>query len=542
MKKSIFTLAAAIMLSANLSAQNYTGLLANIDGLTVCDMANISQTQFQYGTARNMAMGGALSSLGADVSVMATNPAGLGMFSKSEISVTPMITSQRSKHNASNYMDNTKTSFSMGNVAMVATIPTSYSGEGLVSFSIGFAYNRLTDLNFNTSFYSSSTGSSSSIGQFFSNQLNNGGISLSQVQGSNNPTWNDITTDTWGAVLGYKVGLADNEDGRWSPGWIGEDATVGHYMTMESIGGVGEYDISLGANVSNKLYLGVTLGIVNLNQRINYNYSEDYTDATTSSDYDMNYSHYNQTAILNGTGVNFKVGVIYRPTDHLRVSFAVHTPSAFAIDREYQAAAASSVKVNTSEPESGIDPDSEGNAYFSETSPLLYDYDAEGWYYSSPTRIIAGASYQLGNRALISVDYQRDWYNRMRMTSAPYGINIYDYENQAETYFKATNTLRVGGEFRVTPKISLRAGYGFSSSIVENEDIIYAPASPTVESTKYYSAGVGFVVSDQCTIDFAYMRHTTHYTDFQLYGIEDGAIYSLDIMRNNFSMTTSIKW
>ncbi len=543
MKKIIFTLAALMLLVAGVNAQNYTGLLANLDGLTVGDMVNISQSQFQYGTARNMAMGGALSSLGADVSVMATNPAGLGMYSKSEITITPMVTSQRSDHNATNYMDNSKTSFSMSNVAIVATIPTNYSSKGLLSFSIGFAYNKTADLNYNTSFYSTSSGRSSSIGQFFSNQLSDGGISLSQVEGSNNPTWNDITTDSWGAVLGYKVGLADYDDTEgWYPGWISEDAEVGHYVTMESIGSVGEYDISMGANISNKLYIGATLGITSLNQKINYNYSEDYSAQDGTSDYELNYAHYNQTVTLNGTGVNFKMGVIYRPTTQLRVSFAVHTPTAYAIDREYQAAASSSVKVNTTTPDSGITTDSSGNAYFEETSPLLYDYDSEGWYFNTPTRIIAGASYMLGNRALLSVDYQRDWYNNMRMTSAPYGINIYDYENQAETYLKATNTLRLGGEFRVTPNISLRAGYGFSSCVTTSGDIAYTPISPTVESTNYYSAGVGFAVSANCSIDFAYMRHTTHYTDFQLFGVSGAEIYSLDIVRNNFAMTTSIRW
>ncbi len=543
MRKIIFTLAAALILGSTAQAQRYTGLLANIDGLTVGDMVSISQSQFQYGTARNMSMGGALSSLGADVSVMATNPAGLGLYSKSEISVTPMITSQRSEHNASNYMDNTKTSFSMSNVAIVVTIPTSYSSRGLLSLSMGFAYNKTADLNYNTSFYSTSSGRSSSIGEFFSMQLAGDGISLSEVSGSNNPTWNDVATDIWGAVLGYKVGLADYDSSEgWYPGWISEDADVGHYISMESIGGVGEYDISMGANISNKLYIGATLGIVTLNQRINYNYSEDYSNQGSSLDYAMNYAHYDQTAILNGSGINFKIGIIYRPTTNFRVSFAVHTPTAYAIDREYQAAASSSVKVNTTTPDSDIYVNSSGNAYFDETSALLVDYDDAGWYFSSPTRILVGASYLLGNRAIISVDYQRDWYDNMRMTSAPYGINTYDYENQANTYLKAANTLRIGGEFRVTPNVSLRAGYGFSSSIAQGDDIAYTPISPTVESTNYFSAGVGFAVSKSCSIDFAYMRHTTHYTDFQLYGVSGADVYSLDIIRNNFAMTTSMKW
>lgn len=547
MKKSFILLSLILSVLHTVQSQTYTGLLVNVDGVTLGDMANLSQSQFQFGTSRSMAMAGALSSLGADASTMATNPAGLGLYQKSEFTFTPLVTSQKSVNSATNYMDNNKTTFSIANTAFVTTIANSGARSGLLSFSMGVAYNRLADLNYNTSFFQSSTGSGSSIGQFFSNQLNNSGVSLSQLAGNNNPNWNDsnITTDMWGAVLGYKAGLADwdEEDGRWAPNWIGDDVDVGHFVTLQSVGSVGEYDISMGANVNNKFYIGATLGVVRLHQEISYNYSEDYIySQDPTGDYELNYAHYNQTAILNGTGINFKLGVIYRPIPALKIAFAVHTPTAISIDRQYQAAAAGSVYVNTSTPESGINPDSNGNEYFEATSPLLEDYDNYGWSFNTPTKIIVGASYILGNRALVSVDYQRDWYSGIRMTSAPVGINTYDYDNQAQTYLSASNTLRVGAEFKVTPAVALRGGYGFTNSIVAGDDIVYSPASPTIESTNYFSAGLGFAVTESFSVDFAYMNHTTHYTDFQLYGIASGDVYSLDMKRHNFALTTTFRW
>ncbi len=548
MKKHLFIATIALLFATvGANAQNYTGLLANVDGLTIGDMANYSQAQFQFGTARNMAMGGALSSLGADASTMATNPAGLGMYRHSELTITPLVTGQKSVNNATNYLDNSKTSFALSNMALVSTITQSSNRSGILSISFGVGYNRLVDLNYNTSFFQSSTGRQTSIGQFFANQLNNSGVSLSQVEGNSNPNWNssNITTDIWGAILGYKAGLVDwdSQTETWSPDWIGDNADVGHFTTIESSGSVGEYDFSLGMNINNKLYVGATLGLLSLRQEINYNYSEDYIyPQEATNDYEMNYSHYNQTAIVSGMGINFKLGVIYRPIKSLRLSFAAHTPSAFSIDRKYQAAAAGSVYVNTSNPAEGINPDSSGNAYFEATSPLLEDYGEYGWGYNTPARILFGASYTFGNRALLSVDYQRDWYNGLRMTSAPVGINTYDYENQAKEYFQASNTLRLGGEFRVTPNISLRAGYGFTNSIVSNDDISYSPASPTVDKSNYVSAGVGFAVSKSFSIDFAYMRHTTYYTDFQLFGIDGADLYNLNIVRHNVAMTTTLKF
>ena len=44
---------------------------------------------FYSGTARFNAMGGAFGTLGADFSTASTNPAGLGLYSMSEITVTP---------------------------------------------------------------------------------------------------------------------------------------------------------------------------------------------------------------------------------------------------------------------------------------------------------------------------------------------------------------------------------------------------------------------------------------------------------------------
>ncbi|MFI3292049.1 MAG: long-chain fatty acid transporter [Rikenellaceae bacterium] len=549
MKKILFVLSLFVALCVGANAQNYTGLLANMDGLTVGEMANLSQTDFQYGTARSMAMSGALSSLGADATTMGTNPAGLGLYQRSEFTFTPLVTSQKSNNSAMNYQDNTKTTFSIANAALVSTITSNSYSSGLISLSVGVGYSRLVDLNYNTSFFQSSLGKGSSIGQYFSDQLRAGGVSLSQIQDSGNDIWYDsnINTDIWGAVLGYKVGLADwNDDDGWNPGWIGDNADVGHFVTMQSRGSVGEYNVSMGANISNKIYIGASMGIVNLHQELNVSYSEDYIypdGESTMGDYQLNYSNYNQTVIMNGLGVNFKFGLIYRPVESFKLAFAVHTPTSISIDREYQAAASSSVRINTSTPDDGIYPDSNGNAYFEEYTPIIQDYNEECWSYNTPTRIIVGASYIIGNRALLSVDYEHDWYNGIRMTSAPTGINLYDYENQANIYLNGSNSLRIGGEFRVTPAVALRIGYGFTNSITSSDnDVAYSPSSPVVESTNFFSAGVGFAVSKTFNIDLAYMNHTTHYSDFQLFGILGGDLYSLNIVRHNFAVTTSFKW
>ena len=94
MKRVILLLAAvaaAAAASAQSSGRGWGGLLMDKDVLMPGDMVELSQTQFNFGTARAMAMAGAFTSLGADLSSMSINPAGLGMYRHSDISITPML-------------------------------------------------------------------------------------------------------------------------------------------------------------------------------------------------------------------------------------------------------------------------------------------------------------------------------------------------------------------------------------------------------------------------------------------------------------------
>ena len=61
MKRLIITLAAAAT-AAGASAQQWGGLLMDKDLLMPTDMIELSQTQFNFGTARAMALAGAFTS------------------------------------------------------------------------------------------------------------------------------------------------------------------------------------------------------------------------------------------------------------------------------------------------------------------------------------------------------------------------------------------------------------------------------------------------------------------------------------------------
>ena len=108
-------------------AQSTSGLLFNRDILPASSILSLSQRE-SAGTARSMAMGGAFTSLGADMASLGVNPAGFGMYKRNEISVTfGTGVTQAKNYNAYNDGNNINTRFVINNVGSSAQL---YEGTG----------------------------------------------------------------------------------------------------------------------------------------------------------------------------------------------------------------------------------------------------------------------------------------------------------------------------------------------------------------------------------------------------------------------------
>ncbi|NCU36173.1 TonB-dependent receptor, partial [Candidatus Falkowbacteria bacterium] len=74
------------------------------------------------GTARYVGMAGAYGAIGADFSSISTNPAGLGLYKKSEFTITPSINfSNTESAYQGTTMDDGRNRFALGNVGVVLT-------------------------------------------------------------------------------------------------------------------------------------------------------------------------------------------------------------------------------------------------------------------------------------------------------------------------------------------------------------------------------------------------------------------------------------
>lgn len=103
MNKKYFTAALLVLAVAPAMAQE------------AYDAANMA-TEDLNGTARYVGMGGALDALGADISTISTNPAGIGMFRHSMVSTSFGLVSQEG---ASSFSNANKTNMSFDQIGFV---------------------------------------------------------------------------------------------------------------------------------------------------------------------------------------------------------------------------------------------------------------------------------------------------------------------------------------------------------------------------------------------------------------------------------------
>lgn len=576
----IVALFAAVVAAMPLMAQEvppqiryeFGGSVLNHDMMWATDMAQLSRTHV-FGTSRAMGMGGAFVSLGADLTSMSLNPAGLGMYRRNEVSVTPLVpVSHASTAGTQSWVGNNKTRFAVANVGAALNVFESPSGN-LTSLTIGLGMNRIADFNTRYSFSSESLFDPVSgaymptIADIFSQQLNTSGLTPADFKNQ----WPN--PNMWPAVLGYDgymVGyFGDDEtnpnpNNPWGVQRIGGNASVLHSMDVVNSGSINEFTLSVGGNINNIVYFGASLGIQSVHKATDVTYQEEYgyfnTDGLATGPNgqglpeQLDMMNLYQRTVLDGSGVNFKLGVVVRPVAGLRLGAAFHTPTYYSLDRTYRAGITSLVRENATGKTVEVGND----------TPTAENAGTDGWNFTSPARLMFGASYTFGNVAIVSVDYERDWYNGIRVKNIPEGTAFttesgYVFSPEAlkqqfKDHFKGTNSIRAGVEVKPLPMLALRAGGGYTDSMLKDRDYsvnnAYAGMPMTYESW-YFSAGVGVNLSRSTTLDVAYQNVSEKMTDYQLFFSRDmttgqmktwSGLYDTKLTRHYISMTLSYRF
>lgn len=549
MKRYFWGILLSVTMGIAAQAQNTTGLLFNRDIIPASSILSLSQRESE-GTARSMGMGGAFTSLGADMASLGVNPAGFGMYKRNEISVTfGTGISQAKNYNAFNDGKNVNARCAISNAGGSFQI---YEGTGaLTAVNFAFGYNKVADYNYNISY--SSVPTLSSLADAFADIANANGLVINsdnRIADSRGYYDYDMNPYYWGAVMGYKGGLINRGNNGWYPDEIAPGAQMTQYTNLESRGSAGEFSFALGFNINNILYFGASLDIQSISRKQTIYYSEyiDYDSGVrpTPSDYPYLLQDFNfgQSMQVNGSGIGAKFGVVVRPVEALRIGLAVHTPAFYSISYRYMASLDSAARSIGSNPY-GWDVVN-GFVYANEETPILQDDGDYRWTFSTPTHLLAGISYSVGQYAVFSVDYQYDAYRSVKLKYAPADTG---YTNDVfKDGLKGVHTIRAGVEAKPLPWLSLRVGGGYKSNVLSAEYDFVAFSEPVADRLWYASAGLGFRLGQVTSIDLAYQYRNTRYSDYYSFYTQIGdtpnysPIYGLDIIRHNIALTFAFRF
>lgn len=484
-------------------------VLIVMSALALCSSAAFSQGEtdaYKYapngelsGTARYLGMGGAFGALGGDISAMNGNPAGLAVYRSSEVVTTLSLSTIGTKTNwLGTGESNDRTKVSFDNIAYVGYFPTS-NDEGIVSWNVGFSYNRVK--NYTRNYSMSSRGLNYSLSDYAAARATNGDLARGDLAFTDNynPYDNPYVND-WFAILGFDAGYMEaygDNDKRYFSTFSEEngrpyDMTSSNLRVRET-GAIDQYDIAFGMNISDLVMLGATFAITDLSYRYESYYREEFENGNyleLGGDKGRN--------LLNtdGTGYSLNVGAIIRPTDFLRFGVAYNSPTWYKMSDIYHSSATTDVnffdKAMTS-----LTPD----------APQPYtDYQ-----YRSPDKWLFSAAAIFGQIGLLSVDYELTNYKNMRMADQNGAANQ-NTNDLIKTDFGVGNTLRVGAEIKPTPQFAVRAGVAWSSSAVKNsiktdgEEVITVGTIPNYTIDKgamNYTIGLGYRFTPNFYADLA---------------------------------------
>lgn len=299
------------------------------------------------GTAREQAIGGAMGSLGGEISAGFVNPAGLGLYKTNEFVITPGL---RFLMDKSNYLGTTTSAGAVTNYNMGTTgLVLSYSGRNGGHNVFVVAVNRTA--NFNSNIHYTGLNNYSSGSEQYAEEFSNSGLSINQGLSSPNLSY--------GTRMALYTSLIDTATINGALQVIGQPQKAGLLLqdnNLRTKGGITEIAFSLATNIKDKWFIGGTLGIPILSYTRYLTYTE--TDATNNPNNDFESYSYQETYHTGGFGFNGKIGVLFTPGTSWRLGFALHTPTIFGLTDKISASMVTRTENYTSLKQASITSDS----------------------------------------------------------------------------------------------------------------------------------------------------------------------------------------
>ena len=453
------------------------------------------------GTARYVGMGGAMEALGADISVINSNPAGIGLFRRSSGSVSFGLVSQ---DGASSFKYGNKTNASFDQAGFVYSLR-----DGRRTFiNFGFNYHKSKNFDYILNAASGLNGASQH--------------KLSYMKALANENNLDKTSSGWRGKFAYTSQLDNLYYNTLmmtsSDGFFYNDASRYEFGRAET-GYIGEYNFNSSANVNDRVYLGITIGIHDVHYTGHSLYSEALVNLNNQTAGDITV---NDERRITGTGYNASFGIIFRPVDAspFRIGLSVTTPTWYDLKTSNY-----TYLINNTKADGGGKLQGDYPNY---TTGESYEFKL-----FTPWKFGVSLGHTVGNYLALGASYEYADYSRLDTRvndgyDVDYWGDVYEHSSSDEPMnrhtretLKAVSTLKIGAEAKVMPNLAVRAGYNYVSPMFKKEGYKdgnidsygsnYSSATDYTnwETTNRYTVGVGYTLG-KMSFDLAYQYAQTN--------------------------------
>ena len=488
------------------------------------------------GTARYVGMGGALDALGADISVIGSNPAGLGLMTKSRAEVSFGFVSQPG---VSAFQQGNPTNASFDQVGFVYVMRNPRGDNSGLNFAVNYHKSRnfdyilsavgdLKNASQNTlSFLKAIYGRRAEDGtsNFYLETTKNG-----MIRGTH-PFTSQLDN------LYYNNLMVDHNNA------VSYSTATGYDMQRAHTGYIGTYDVSVSGAISPRFYLGGTIGFHDVHYTGTGEYVEDLVDISNKP---LTALMVHDEKTITGLGGDFKLGAIFLPIENspFRIGLSVASPTLYRLTINTRAYIRHNLRASQSM-QHGYSGGTTNESYsFKIDTPWNFGISLG---HTVGNYLALGASYNYADygsmNTRVNEGGEYDWYTNSYYEDSSDDTNMNEHTKQT---LKGVSTIKLGAEFRPVTNLALRAGYNYISPMYQTnayKDVTidsygsnYSTATDYVnwDSTNRFTLGVGYQMKN-FNIDLAY-QYSEQNGDFHPFMDTYGDYYYINTATKSLQM------
>lgn len=410
----------------------------------------------QNGTARNQAIGGAMGSLGGDITAPYVNPAGLGFYKTKEIVFSAGFLLNENK---TTFRDNNSIKTNAGVTVGTGGLIFGFSSTKKQGISNAISFTLTQTANFNNHIQYKGLNNYSSFSEQFAEEFAKSGYSINEVLSTNSP----LPFSSAPALFTYLIDTVKINgvyQVKAAPEYILDAGqALRQEMDQRTKGGIHELSMSFAHNRKDKWLYGLSISI----PYINYSNLTNFKESDTSSNTSNYFNHFEYTDDYKTTGSGFiaRLGVIYRPVDYIRLGLAVHTPTWMFLTEKRTTTLSTQL-------ENPVASFNTSSATFTNNQPGENKYTQV-----TPMKVMLSASYVFREvsdvkkqRAFITADVEYVHYKGFRFTNDNKNPTANDkayysaLNNVVKAEYKGAFNYRVGGELKFNT-IMARLGFAW---------------------------------------------------------------------------------